>query len=70
MSTTQVRVERRASQRFEYQLPVGIRVSGHDGSGFTQDLSGRGVSFITDMKLVEGEPSGTHLNDALRDHAG
>lgn len=56
MSTTQVRVERRASQRFEYQLPVSIRVSGHDGTGFTQDLSGRGVSFITDMKLVETEP--------------
>ena len=56
MSTSQVRVERRASQRFEYQLPVSIRVSGHDGSGFTQDLSGRGVSFITDMKLVDGEP--------------
>ena len=55
MSTTQVAVERRASQRFEYQLPVSIRVSGHDGSGFTQDLSGRGVSFITDMKLVECE---------------
>jgi hypothetical protein len=56
MSTSQVRVERRASQRFEYQLPLSIRVSQHEGSGFTQDLSGRGVSFITDMKLVEGEP--------------
>jgi hypothetical protein len=56
MSTSQVRVERRASQRFEFQLPVSVRVSGHEGSGFTQDLSGRGVCFITDMKLVEGEP--------------
>ena len=56
MSTTQVAVERRASQRFEFQLPASIRVSGRDGSGFTQDLSGRGVSFITDMKVVEGEP--------------
>jgi len=55
MSTSQVRVERRASQRFEYQLPVSICVSGHEGSGFTQDLSGRGVCFITDMKLVESE---------------
>ena len=52
MSTTQVRFERRASQRFEFQLPVGIRVSGCNGSGFTQDLSGRGVCFITDMTLV------------------
>ena len=56
MSTSQVRVERRASQRFEFQLPVSVCVSEHEGSGFTQDLSGRGVSFITDMKLVEGEP--------------
>lgn len=56
MSTTQVRFERRASQRFEYQLPVSIRVTGHDGTGFTQDLSGRGVSFVTDMRLVAGEP--------------
>jgi len=56
MSMSQVRVERRASQRFEYQLPVSIGASGHEGSGFTQDLSGRGVSFITDMKLAEGEP--------------
>ncbi|HSS99595.1 MAG TPA: PilZ domain-containing protein [Terriglobales bacterium] len=56
MSTSQVRVERRASQRFEFQLPVSIRVSSRDGSGFTQDLSGRGVCFITDMKLVESEP--------------
>jgi hypothetical protein len=56
MSTSQVRIERRASQRFEYQLPVSIRVSEHEGSGFTQDLSGRGACFITDMKLVESEP--------------
>ena len=56
MSTTQVRFERRASQRFEFQQSVSIRVSGCNGSGFTQDLSGRGVSFITDMTLVAGEP--------------
>jgi len=55
MSTSQLRVERRASQRFEFQLPVGVRVSGREGNGFTQDLSGRGVCFITDMKLGEGE---------------
>ncbi len=56
MSTTQVRIERRASQRFEFQLPVVIAASGCAGSGFTQDLSGRGVSFITDMSLVEDTP--------------
>jgi|SRR4051812_13363901 len=56
MSTSPVRVERRASQRFEFQLPLSICVSEKNGSGFTQDLSGRGVSFITDVQLVEGEP--------------
>ncbi len=61
MSTTQVGVERRASQRFEFQLPVSIQVAGCAGSGFTQDLSGRGVSLITDMNLVEGEPVGLTL---------
>jgi len=53
MSTTHVQVERRASQRFEFQLAVGIRVSERDGNGFTQDLSGRGVSFITDMNWLK-----------------
>ena len=74
MSTTQVRVERRASQRFEFQLPVGIRVSGTDGNGFTQDLSGRGVSLITDIHLVEGNaveltlmmPSEITLGESMR----
>jgi hypothetical protein len=74
MSTSQVRVERRASQRFEYQLPVSICVSGHQGSGFTQDLSGRGACFITDMKLVESEsveltlmmPSEITLGESMR----
>jgi len=74
MSTTLVRVERRASQRFEFQLPVGIGVSERNGSGFTQDLSGRGVSFITDMNLVAGDgikltlmmPSEITLGESMR----
>jgi PilZ domain len=74
MSTTQVRFERRASQRFEFQLLVTISVSGCNGSGFTQDLSGRGVSFITDMTLVAGEsveltlmmPSEITLGESMR----
>ena len=39
MSTDQVHLERRASQRFDFQLPVGVRLAGteHQGSGFTQD---------------------------------
>ena len=74
MTTTQVRVERRASQRFEFQLPVGIGVSERNGNGFTQDLSGRGVSFITDMNLLAGNaieltlmmPSEITLGESMR----
>jgi hypothetical protein len=57
MSTGPVHFERRASQRFEFQLPVGVRVSGTDreGCGFTQDLSGRGAFFYTDFQVAEGD---------------
>ncbi len=56
MNTDQVHFERRASQRFEFQLPIGVRLPGtdHEGCGFTQDLSGRGVFFYTDFHVVEG----------------
>jgi hypothetical protein len=57
MSTDQVHLERRASQRFEFQLPVGLRLSGtgREGCGFTQDLSGRGAFFYTDFQVAEGD---------------
>jgi hypothetical protein len=57
MSTDQVHLERRASQRFDFQLPVVVRLAGIDreGYGFTQDLSGRGVFFYTDFEVAEGE---------------
>ncbi|HEX3352280.1 MAG TPA: PilZ domain-containing protein [Terriglobales bacterium] len=57
MSTDQVHLERRASQRFDFQLPVAIRLAGRDreGYGFTQDLSGRGVFFYTDFEVAEGD---------------
>ncbi len=56
MSTVQVHFERRASQRFDFQLAVALRLSGTDreGCGFTQDLSGRGAFFYTDFQLAEG----------------
>jgi hypothetical protein len=49
--------ERRASQRFDYQLPIAVRIAGTDceGFGFTQDLSGRGVFFYTDFRVAEGD---------------
>ena len=57
MNTDQLHLERRASQRFEFQLPVGVRLAGTDreGYGFTQDLSGRGVFFYTDFQVAEGD---------------
>jgi hypothetical protein len=57
MSTDQINFERRASQRFEFQLPIAVRLTGTDnqGCGFTQDLSGRGAFFYTDFKVAEGD---------------
>ncbi len=56
MTTSPVRVERRAGQRFPYLLPISLRQSAGsiEGVGFTQDLSSRGVFFFTDMPLSEG----------------
>jgi hypothetical protein len=52
----QNRIERRCGQRFEYQLPVALRVpgEGRSGAGFTQDLSSRGALLWTDFPLREG----------------
>ena len=57
MSTDQGHLERRASQRFGFQLPVGVRLAGteREGCGFTQDLSGRGAFFYTDFQVAEGD---------------
>ncbi len=57
MSTDQVRFERRATQRFDFHLPVTIRsaVSGSEGYGFTQDLCARGTLLYTDFALSEGD---------------
>ena len=57
MSTLQVHLERRASQRFDFQLPIAVRLCGseREGCGFTQDLSGRGAFFYTDFQVAEGD---------------
>jgi PilZ domain len=56
-----VQLERRAGQRFDFHLPVSVRPAGseHEGCGFTQNLSARGVFFYTDCPLQEG--SGVEL---------
>jgi hypothetical protein len=56
MTTSPIRVERRAGQRFPYLLPLSLRVSALslEAVGLTQDLSSRGVFFLTDAPLTEG----------------
>ena len=57
MTTETVHLERRAAQRFDFHLPVTIRLSGseREGSGFTQDLSARGALLYTDFALATGD---------------
>ena len=57
MSTDQVHLERRASQRFDLHLPLTVGIAGTDrqGQGFTQNLSGRGTLFYTDFAVALGD---------------
>ena len=58
MTTTQVQLERRSTQRFDFHLPVSVRRPGspdHEGNGFTQNLSARGALFYSDFSLNMGE---------------
>ncbi len=48
------RIERRGAQRFEVHLPVAICCEGRTFTGFTQDLSSRGVFFYCEAKLPDG----------------
>ena len=56
MSSSEVRLERRAAQRFDFQLPLSIRLinAEREGSGLNQDLSARGAFFYTDFVLEQG----------------
>jgi len=57
MNTSELRLERRAGQRFGFQMPIAIcrAGSGLEGSGFTHDLSARGASFYSDVTLALGD---------------
>ena len=57
MSTEHVQLERRGAQRFDFHLPVSVRVAGseRDGCGFTQNLSARGALFHTDLPMAEAD---------------
>ncbi|HEV7551209.1 MAG TPA: PilZ domain-containing protein [Candidatus Angelobacter sp.] len=76
MSPDPVIFERRAAQRFDFQIPVTIRLADKpiESSGFTQDLSARGALLYTDLALTEGDaveltlsmPSEITLTDNMR----
>jgi hypothetical protein len=56
MSTEQVQLERRVGQRFEYHLPVSIRIveQNVNVAGCTENLSARGAYVYTEYPLKEG----------------
>jgi len=56
MSTSEVCLERRAAQRFDFQLPLSIRCDkgAVEGFGVTQNLSARGAFFYTDFPMPQG----------------
>jgi len=54
MSVESVHLERRASQRFDVHLPLVIHFEGQTASGFSQNVSGRGVFLYTEANLAEG----------------
>jgi len=76
MTTPPVQFERRAAQRFDFNLPVSVRVAddAREGLGFTQNLTARGAFFYTDLPLVAGSsieltlvmPSEITLTESMR----
>ncbi len=54
MSTEPLRLERRAGQRFEVNLPLAVQIEGQTFAGFTQDVSSRGLFFYTEATLPVG----------------
>jgi hypothetical protein len=52
MSSSPVQHERRAAQRFPFQIPVTLRLGGEvECRGVTQDVSARGAFILTDTKV-------------------
>ncbi len=56
MTSSPVRVERRAGQRFSFALPVSLRdlESGVESLGFTLDVSSRGLFLFTEGSMLDG----------------
>lgn len=53
MSSSPVQHERRAAQRFPFQIPVTLRLGEVECRGVTQDVSARGAFISTDTKVPE-----------------
>jgi hypothetical protein len=76
MSTERVQLERRAAQRFDFNLPISVRLTGseHLGCGFTQNLSARGALFHTNLPTAKADaieitlvmPSDITLAESMR----
>jgi hypothetical protein len=74
MSTEPIRLERRARQRFEVNLPVSIQLDGQTIAGFTQDVSARGLFLYSEKPISEGSrleltltlPSEVTLTESMR----
>ena len=54
MSTDPVQLERRAGQRFDFNLPISIEFEGRTLAGCSQNLSARGVFLFSEANLPEG----------------
>ena len=54
MSTDPVQLERRAGQRFDFNLPISIEFDGRTLAGCSQNLSARGVFLFSEANLPEG----------------
>jgi hypothetical protein len=78
MSTEPVQLERRVGQRFEFNLPISIEFEGRTLSGFSQNLSTRGVFLYSQANLPEGAavqlvftmPSEITLAESMRVRCG
>jgi hypothetical protein len=56
--------ERRKKHRFAINAPITVRVSGHEVTGFTQNLSDQGAYFYLDQakNLAEGSDFDFHVD--------
>jgi hypothetical protein len=74
MSSDPIRLERRARQRFEVNLPVTMQLDGSTLAGFTQDVSARGIFLYSEKPISEGArleltltlPSEVTLTESMR----